>query len=294
MPQRALLLLNRKARQGKTDLTPALDALRQAGYELIREVEAPGHSLSDMIRAHKDRADLVIVGGGDGTLNSALEGLVETQLPLGILPLGTANDLARTLALPSDLAEACQVIAAGHLRRIDLGCVNGKHFFNVASVGLSVSITRQLTRKTKSRWGVLAYLVTAAGVLFRARPFRAEIRADGQTHHIKSVQIAVGNGRYYGGGMTISADAEIDDALLHLYSLEIDHWWQILPLLPAMHNGTLASSPRVRTLKGQDFEIRTLRKQRAVNADGELVSRTPCQVRLVPKALSVFAPPPAS
>jgi diacylglycerol kinase family enzyme len=103
--------------------------------------------LPDLIRRYSDRVDLIVIGGGDGTLNAAADGLVDIQLPLGILPLGTANDLARTLGLPKTLSGACGVIAQGRRQAIDLGWVNGKHFFNVASLGLSVKITQQLSKK---------------------------------------------------------------------------------------------------------------------------------------------------
>src|SRR5262249_10777621 len=157
--------------------------------------------------------------------------------------LGTANDLARTLQLPADLRGAAEVIAAGHATRIDLGWVNGRHFFNVAGLGLTVQITRRLSKEVKSRWGVFAYGVAAGRVAWGSRPFHAEIRAGGEVHRLRTVQIAVGNGRYYGGGMTVAEDAAIDDGRLDLYSLEIDHWWQIVPLLPAMRQGNLAVRP---------------------------------------------------
>src|SRR5205085_2639746 len=150
------------------------------------------------------------------------------------------NDLARTLGIPTDLAAACDVIAQGHTQAIDLGWVNGKHFFNAASLGLSVKITRRLKRGDKSRWGVLAYLFAAAQVLLRARPFAAEIRAGDQRWPVRTVQVAVGNGKHYGGGMTIAEDARIDDGTLRLYSLEVRRWWQLIPLLPALRAGTLA------------------------------------------------------
>jgi hypothetical protein len=118
-----------------------------------------------VIRRYQQQIDLVIVGGGDGTLNATIEAIIETQLPLGILPLGTANDLARTLAIPNSLPEACQIIASGNLRRIDLGSVNGKYFFNVASLGLSVKITQQLTKEIKRRWGIFAYAAIAFQVI---------------------------------------------------------------------------------------------------------------------------------
>src|SRR5439155_8866597 len=112
-------------------------------------------------------------------------------------------------------------------RSIDVGWVNGKHFFNAASLGLSVQISRRLSREVKTRLGVFAYAVTALQVLLNARPFHAEIRVNGEVHAVKTVQIVVGNGVYYGGGMSVAADAAIDDQRLDLYSLEVQRWWQV-------------------------------------------------------------------
>jgi diacylglycerol kinase family enzyme len=154
---------------------------------------------------------------------------------------------------------------------------------------LSVAITRELTKDVKRMWGVLAYLMSAIHAVYRARPFRAQIRAGSEVFHLKSLQIAVGNGRHYGGGMTIRDDAAIDDHLLDLYSLEIQHWWQILWLLPRLKRGTLAGSRYVRTMRGQAFEIVT-RVSRPINTDGEITRRTPASFRIVPDALTVFVP----
>lgn len=280
--------MNEKARQGRSDVSGCLTRLEEAGYELVRGTSQA--NVSDTIRQQASKVDLVIIGGGDGSLNAAAEGLVETQLPLGVLPLGTANDLARTLGLPLDTNAACDVILAGHERRIDLGWVNGKHFFNVASVGLSVQVTQELNREIKTRWGKLAYLVASVRVLGGARPFWAEIRANNERLRVRTLQIAVGNGRHYGGGMTVHADAQIDDQRLHLYSLEIERWWRILPLLPAMRLGTSSSSSGLRVLTGTDFTISLMSRRRPINADGEIVGHTPCRFKLVPRAISVFVP----
>ncbi|QLE56796.1 lipid kinase [Nostoc sp. TCL26-01] len=290
MSLRALLLVNRHSRQGQTSLLQAIDYLKNYGFQLIEEsTENPQH-LSQIIHKYKNEVDLVIVGGGDGTLNTVVDALVETQLPLGILPLGTANDLARTLGISNSLSEACRTIAQGELRQIDLGWVNGKHFFNVASLGLSVKITRRLTKEFKRRWGILAYAVTAIQVIWESRPFSAEIRYKNQAFHVKTVQIAVGNGRYYGGGMAVVHDASIDDQRLDLYSLEIKHWWEIIPLLPAMRNGRHIHRQNVRALHGQEFAVYT-RKPRPINTDGEITTYTPATFRVIPKAVSVLVPP---
>lgn len=292
---RALLVLNRKARHGRADTSAALDRLRAAGFELREHrVERPTE-LSQLIRSESHRADAVIIGGGDGTLTHAADGLVDAQLPLGVLPLGTANDLARTLNLPLDPVAAADVIARGYQRRIDLGVLNGTHFFNVGSVGLTTAVTRRLDRRRKSRWGVLAYLFAAAQVVARSRPFAADIRTEAETVRVRTVQVTVGNGRHYGGGMTVDEAATIDDGVLHLFSLEVEHWWQLLPLLPALRRGTLRDSRRVRTLRGREFEVRPVKRRRKkVMADGELSGRTPAVFRVAPKALSVFVPEPQS
>jgi diacylglycerol kinase (ATP) len=289
MSSRALLLINRHARQGEKRLTEAIQYLKKFGFDLIEEsTEHPNH-LTEIIFKYRDQVDLVIVGGGDGTLNAAVDALVDTQLPLGILPLGTANDLARTLGIPNSLAEACKIIAAAKQQHIDLGCVNGKHFFNVASMGLSVKITQRLTKEVKRRWGVFAYLATALQVIWKSRPFRAEIRINGESFHVRTVQIAVGNGRYYGGGMAVAHDATIDDQRLDLYSLEINHWWQIIPLLPAMRQGRHLKLQGVRTFQGQEIEVYTS-KARPINTDGEITTYTPAHFRVIPKVLAVFVP----
>jgi len=287
MSQRALLLVNRHSRQGQKQLPAAIEQLQTLGLELVEESTESPQQLPDMIRRYQDQVDLVIVGGGDGTLNAAVDGLVDARLPLGILPLGTANDLARTLKIPTSLPEACEVIANGQVRRIDLGWVNGKHFFNVASVGLSVQITEQLTKEVKRRWGIFAYAVTAVQAMWQARPFRAEIRLNGETIKVRTIQIAVGNGRYYGGGMAVAHDATIDDQRLDLYSLEVQHWWQIVALLPAMRGGRHVDSDNVRALKAQEIEVHT-RRTRPINTDGEITTATPAHFRVVPQALAVL------
>ncbi|MFO5440785.1 MAG: lipid kinase [Dolichospermum sp.] len=289
MITRALLLVNRHSRQGQERYQEVINCLNRLGLTIIAESTQDATQLGKFIRHYQKEIDLVIVGGGDGTLNAAIEAIIETQLPLGILPLGTANDLARTLAIPNSLPEACKIIAAGKLRRIDLGWVNNKYFFNVASLGLSVNITQQLTKEIKRRWGIFAYAVIALQVIWKSRPFSAEIRINDQSFLVKTVQIAVGNGRYYGGGMAVVHDAAIDDQRLDLYSLEIDHWWQILPLLPAMRRGRHIQWPNVRALYGQEITVYT-RKPHSINTDGEITTYTPAVFRVIPQAIAIFVP----
>ncbi|MBY0432027.1 MAG: lipid kinase, partial [Rhodospirillales bacterium] len=123
-------MINRKSRSGSADLSEAQLRLEARGIQLVRLPANCPEELNGALTVHGGGADLVILAGGDGTLNAAAEGLLRCGRPLGILPMGTANDLARTLGIPTDLAGACDVIAQGRTRTIDLGWVNGKHYFN--------------------------------------------------------------------------------------------------------------------------------------------------------------------
>ena len=289
MTKRALLLINRYSRRGQKSLPQAVDILYSHDFELILKPIKKAEELPLVVRQYREDLDLVIVGGGDGTLNGVVDSLVESKLPLGILPLGTANDLARTLNIPLSIPEACEAIANGQLKYIDLGWVNGKHFFNVASLGLSVQITQNLSKGLKRRWGILAYAITAVKVIGQSRHFRAQIRVNGDLIKVKTIQIAVGNGRYYGGGMAVANDAAIDDGRLDLYSLELKHWWQIFPLLWTLPKGRQAILPWVRTMAGEEIDIYTS-KACHINTDGEITTLTPANFRVVPQALGVMVP----
>jgi YegS/Rv2252/BmrU family lipid kinase len=289
---RALLLVNPKARSGDVRLDRIRAVLREGGVEAVT-IAPPGErdALTALIRERADEVDRVIVGGGDGTINSALRGLVDTGLPLGILPLGTANDLARTLRLPRDPVAAARLIAAGRTRRIDLGEVNGRLYFNVASVGFSAELARRLTRAAKKRWGVLGYAVASAGILRESRTFTARLEHGGRLEEVETLQISVGNGRHYGGGMTVEQSAAVDDGRLDVYSLQTHHWARLLWLLPALRRGTHGRERDVHAFSCTEVVVHTDRP-RPINADGELLASTPATFRVRPGILEVFAPRP--
>jgi len=288
-PRRALLLVNRHARSGSTSLDDVLSVLRRGGIEVTEEECGTKRPIPDAIREQAEGYDCVIVGGGDGTLNAAAPALIETGLPLGILPLGTANDLARTLGIEPDPVAAAGLIVAGNLRPIDLGEVNGHPFFNVASIGFSAELAAELTAEAKKKWGVFGYAIAALRLLVRTRPFTAFIDHDGTTETIRTVQVSAGNGRHYGGGMTVESSAEPDDGQLDVYSLEVKHWWQLLALFPAMRSGTHGKWDTVRTFRTTELTIRT-RRPRPINTDGELTGETPARFRILRKAVRVYAP----
>ncbi|SEI20713.1 lipid kinase, YegS/Rv2252/BmrU family [Rhizobium tibeticum] len=285
----ALLLVNPNSRRGKESLTQVRELLTRAGIRYMELPSGRNQTPSEAIKGRVGHVDLVIVGGGDGSLNTAAQGLLDTGLPLGVLPLGTANDFARTIGLPTDLPAAIDVIAKGNTTPIDLGQANGHPFFNVASIGFSADLAMSLTEKAKNRWGKLGYGIVAARLLANSRLFTAILEHDGRVEELHTIQVAVGNGRFYGGGMTVQAAATATDGMLDFYSLEVDHWWRLLALLPSLRKGTHGEWDDVRTFSTKDLTIRT-RRPRAVNLDGELKTRTPVKFTIREKAISVFVP----
>jgi diacylglycerol kinase (ATP) len=286
---KALLIVNRHSRSGKGDLSAALGALRNAGITIVERDCDHSREVGGIIRGECGNVDFVILGGGDGTMNAAADVLVECRLAFGILPTGTANDLARTLGIPDDLAAAAAVIGAGRRHAIDLGVVNGKHFFNAASIGLSAEVTRHHTAERKRRYRVFAYVLSLRDAYRSAKPFRARLRCDDRPIQLRAIQITVGNGRHYGGGMTVAEDAAIDDGWLDVYCLRPGSFWRLLTLFPALRFGRLRRCEAVHVMRGRVVEV-TTRRSMPVNTDGELTVSTPAEFKVVPRALEVFVP----
>jgi diacylglycerol kinase (ATP) len=289
LARRSLLFANSHSRRGAELVSPVADQLRRHGVEVAIKDCGSREELDQIITAHANECDLVVVAGGDGTLNAAAPALMKTGLPLGVIPGGTANDLARTLGIPDDIEAATRIIVDGHSRTIDLGIVNDHPFFNVASIGLSVDITRVLTRDFKRRYGKLGYALATLKTLVRVRPFRATIRSEHERVDVSTLQIAVGNGRYYGGGNAVEKTAAIDDQHLDLYSLEFAQAWKLALLARSFRYGEHGAWDEVRAVRAQEFDVIT-RAPKPVNADGEIVTHTPAHFRIEPNAVRVFCP----
>jgi diacylglycerol kinase (ATP) len=288
-PKRALFIVNALARKGLTDLEGAREILREGGIDSQLFIFDHVRQIRGAIHRHRHKADIIIVGGGDGTLNAAAEPILAAGLPLGILPLGTANDLARTLQIPADPERAVKVITAGRTKNIDVGWVNHKYFFNVASIGMAVKVSHELTAAQKRRWGVLAYVMGAWKAYQSTRPFGAVIICDGRSQRLKSIQIAIGNGRHYGGGMSIRHDAAIDDHTLNLYSLEPQPKWRLIQSAPAIIRGIMAQNDFIHSMDGQEIKVIT-RKPMPIDTDGEITAYTPGLFRVLKERLPVFVP----
>jgi len=286
---RALLLVNPKARRGREAIQPVIERLQAGGLHVqVEQFNALPEIARDIVRL-RETADLVIVCGGDGSVSSAAMAAIESGLPLGVIPMGTANDLARTLGIPTDLRRAADLIVAGHKRPIDVGTVNGHAFFNVASIGLSTDLARKLDPDLKRRFGRFGYVLAAAKVLSGAEKFKAHITEKGLKIDTSTYQIAVGNGRHYGGGNVVAASAAIDDGHLDLYSLETRNVWKLGLMMRSFRAGTHGAWSEVRTARCIEFDVETDHEM-PVNADGEIVSSTPAHFKILPKAIEIFVP----
>jgi diacylglycerol kinase (ATP) len=285
---RALALVNTHSRRGGEEGGAALDALRGSGMDVVQIEPASVDGIGAAIRAHRSKVDIVILGGGDGTMNAAAEALLETQLPFAVIPLGTANDLARVLGIPTDPVAAAHVAAEGRRIRIDLGRANDRLFFNIATIGLSARLARAIDRQTKRRFGVLAYALTAARIGL-GTPFHASINSDRGSLELDAIQIAVGNGRYHGGGIVVHEAAAIDDGLLHLYALAPQSVPALLVKLPWLLRGRHDVTAGVETLTATSIDLAT-RQPLPINTDGEITTATPVRFSVIPEAIEVVVP----
>lgn len=286
----ALLIINPRSRMGgEADIAEGIALLEDAGFALIQVESTSAEETGQLIDQYHAQVQLVIIGGGDGTISSAAAALYRHKLAFAILPLGTANDLARSLDMSNDLLAAFHNIRDNKRHRVNLGIVNGHYFFNAANIGLGVQVTRELTPEVKKKWGVLSYLKAVFAAFKHHRKFRATIIVDGRNHRVSSIQLAVGNGRYYGGGNVIDENSTIDDGLLQLYSLPPLKLWELLTLAPLLRNGKHSQAKRTFCASGRRIEVRTT-KVRSIHADGEPVGSTPAIFEVIPKALEAIRP----
>ncbi|MCT8971470.1 lipid kinase [Microbaculum marinisediminis] len=291
MPNRLLIVANPGASRADVALGPAVGTLAAAGFDLDLRQPDDANDIPALIEQEAPGCDAIVVAGGDGTVNAAAEALIHAGKPVGLLPVGTANDLAQTLGIPADPQAAADIIIAGHSRDIDVGRVNAKPFLNVASIGLSVDIARRQDTGRKQQWRAFSYLLTTIEVLGEANRFRAEIECDDESVVVDTYQIAVGNGVFYGGGMRIAEDAAIDDGLLDVYAIKAATVLELLALAPALRAGRHLERDDVVSLRGARVRIASTQPL-PINTDGEVTTESPAEFGVDRAALTVFAPPP--
>ena len=255
---------------------------------MVADTRSPA-DLERAIVRWRGRIDVAAIGGGDGTLISAIGGLRSVGVPLLILPLGTINELARTLGIPFDIGAACALLETGTRHAIDVGRVNGFWFFNEASIGLSTHVAREQTGEVKSRWGMLAIPLATVRAWRSLRPYHLDVELDNGEHtSFRTVQLTVANS-YRFGGLVENTTARIDDGTLDLYSIDLQRWWDALEILGAVAVKRFPDAKGVQTLRGRRFVVRG-RHRHHVFADGEPATKTPAEFTVVPQAISVYVP----
>ena len=272
---RVRLVVNPRSRRGRLFAGAVRDALRRRGVEIAEARDVEG-------------IDAIVVAGGDGTLVGELPRALALGVPVGIVPLGTFNDLARTLGIPLDVEGACDVIAAANTRQIDAARVNGTYYLTEASIGISSRLARRQRPEEKQRFGLLAIVASALTAARFARPFHAEISHDGTKDRVRAVQLTVANSQRFGGFITVE-DAAIDDGELDLYAVEIHGLGQLLGIAGAVVSGNRRFAQGLRTYRAKQFDVWT-RRPHHISADGEPAGKTPARFEVLPGAVRVFVP----
>jgi len=257
------------------ELRRAVMALRREGHRVgVRMTFEGGDARRYARAAALGGCEVVAAAGGDGTVNEVVNGLasVESETALAVIPFGTANDFAKGLGVPTDIAAALRVAAEGVSVPVDVARVNRRCFINVSTGGFGAEASQSANREVKKRLGRLAYVLGGAQKLVDFEPGHAVFRADGRVvHDGPFVFFAVGNASLTGGGTRIAPRAEVTDGQLDITIVCGVSRLDFLALLPDLRAGTHMESPDVMYLRAHRFDVEA-REPVTVNADGELVA----------------------
>jgi len=281
------------------------DFLRAEGAEFDAVLtERPGHATELARQALAEGHRIIVAVGGDGTVNEVVNGLmvegaVDPEVALGIIPGGTGADLARTLGIPRDDEGACRCLLRSRRRLIDLGeiiCIREgqearRYFANVAGLGFDGEVADLVNRNpmTKALGGTIPYLICLFITLITYRNKNAEVSFDGQSLKGRATSVFVANGQYLAGGMHIAPHAAPDDGLFDVIVLGDFGKLELAANVAKVYRGTHLTIPKVDEYRGVK-EVRVEAQERMlIQADGELVGQAPTTFRIVPQALWVVA-----
>ncbi len=290
VPREAVLIVNAHSRKGQDLFNEAKELIEAAGIRLMsaHPLDDPS-KLRDTVRdAVASGAPMIIVGGGDGSLSCAVDEVVESECVFAVLPLGTANSFARTLGLPLDLAGAVETISSGVRKRIDLGVINGDYYANSAAIGLSPLIGNSVPSQLKRYLGRFGYLIWATWCLSRFRPFILTVETNRERKSLSVLEVRIANGRFH-GGVEVVEDTDVDSGDIvvqavtgHYRTRLIWNWIATYFKLPQRHDTTM------------DFRGRQLRvitdPPLPISIDGEVLAKTPADVRIAKQAIEVVVP----
>ncbi len=290
LPKQAVLVVNAMSRNGSDAFERASELLQASGIELLgsHAITDPDDMLPTVQKALADKAPMIIVGGGDGSLSSTIDDFLGTDTVFALLPLGTANSFARTLGIGTDLESAVTTIATGRKLRIDLGAIDGDYFANAAAMGLSPLIAETVPHALKRHLGMVGYLIWAVRVAFKFRPFRLHVDDGTHLHKMWATEARIANGRFHGGvelveGASLQSGEIVIQAVTgrSIFGLA----WSWFSTLFRLRN----RAQTVEEIAGKELRVMTRPPQR-ISIDGELAARTPVTVTVARAAVWVAAP----
>lgn len=233
--------------------------------------------------------EIPVVISGDGLIGKVGGALAGGDVPLGVIPGGRGNDLARVVGIPADPAGAVAVLAGGHRRRIDVGEANGERFLCIASLGFDSDANR-IANEARAVKGPLVYAYAALKALWQWQPARFTVAIDGRSREFTGYSVVVANSKAYGGGMFVAPDARLDDGLLDVVTTGSVSKGRFLANLPKVFKGTHLDEAEVDVARGGTVEVSADRPF-AVYADGDHLTDLPMTARVLAAALDLIAPP---
>ncbi|HEX6587354.1 MAG TPA: diacylglycerol kinase family protein [Solirubrobacterales bacterium] len=250
------------------------------------------HGVSEARRA-VEVGEIPVVMSGDGLIGQIGGALANSGSPLGIIPGGRGNDLARVLGIPSEPAGSVATLAEGHVREIDVGEANGRRFLGIASCGFDSDANR-IANEARLIRGNLVYAYAALRALAAWSHARFTITLDGsRTIELVGYSVVVANSRAYGGGMFIAPDAELDDGKFDVVLTGEAGKLRFLASLPKVFKGAHVENEEVQVLRASEVEVEADRDF-AVYADGDHLTDLPARLGTLKRALRVIAPPPSA
>jgi len=239
-------------------------------------------------KAAREGFKRIVAAGGDGTINEVVNGLAGTTAALGLLPIGTVNVFATELGLPAgDLNQCWQIICDGRTRMIDLPSANGKHFVQLAGIGLDAQAVKETSVAFKRSFGPLSYLVSAAQIASRPPPHLVIESKGGTT--IEGSFVLIGNGRLYGGPFPFFKRAQIDDGLLDVVVFKRIGYLDIIRYLQDVIFSSSISMPDLEYFQTKRLRVSS-QEEVPVEVDGELIGNCPVEFRMRERSLQVLAP----
>jgi diacylglycerol kinase (ATP) len=274
---------------GKGDREAIAETLKGRLGAVVRMTKRKGDAARLARSAIKKGFDYIIAAGGDGTLNEVINGIANAgKVQIGLLPLGTGNDFARTLKLPSTIEDNIDILISQRTTAIDLVRIKSdrvRYLVNVSAGGFSGLVNEKLTPEVKDTWGPLAYVRSAAAALPEMHAYRANIVIDGAERlSIDLHNVIIANGRFVAGGLPVAPEADPRDGVFDVILIRKCSKPEMVFLAAQMLLGKHLSSDAIIWRRAARISIRS-RPKMWFNADGELIGNEPAVFQIMPRAL---------